>query len=162
MDLTNPDDSEAFRAEMAQHQRNYDALVPTEFEALLADGARADHASKCLPPHWSSPSAEAWTMGYGMHQLAPYGRRRFAVAMLLHQIGFILDNPQPRQSIRLSMELLCIWSRRTEPTTRRYLAILHESDILMTNPNDTYSRGLWFPYPAIDGFDFREDHRYQL
>ena len=98
-------------------------------------------------------------MGYGMKLLAPYGRRRFSVAYLLDWIGFVIDNPQPRESVRLSMPLLCIWSERTEPTTRRYLAILHEVDILMTEPDDTYSRGLWFPYPAIDEPNFREDWR---
>ena len=154
-----PDEIENFKAEQAQHQRNYDALAPGEFEALLADGARAKQANESIPPHWSSPSAQTWMMGYGMKLLAPYGRRRFSVAYLLDWIGFVIDNPQPRESVRLSMPLLCIWSERTEPTTRRYLAILHEVDILMTEPDDTYSRGLWFPYPAIDEPNFREDWR---
>ena len=153
-----PDELEAFTGEMIQRQRNYDALAPTEFEQLLADGTRAEQAEHCIPPHWSSPSHTTWILGYGMH-LLPRGRRAAPAAMLLLSIGFVLDNPQPRQSIQLSLELLCRWSQRTPATTRRYLDILHEADILIIEPDDTYSRGLWFPYPAIDEPDFREDQR---
>ena len=89
-----PDEIENFKAEQAQHQRNYDALAPGEFEALLADGVRAKQANESIPPHWSSPSAQTWMMGYGMKLLAAYGRRRLSVAYLLDWIGFVIDNPR--------------------------------------------------------------------
>ena len=144
---------------IAEYQRDH-PLTPAERDELLADESADPETLDLLavPMHWSSPSNTAWMLGGGMRLLTPYGRRRWAVGMLLGQFGFVLDNPEPRDSIRLSMAVLRTWTGRTEATTRRYLAILDDAGIIHAN-GSTYKRGPWFPYPAIDETDFREDWR---
>ena len=143
---------------LAQHQRNYDNLVPGEFEGLLADGARATRAAESIPPGWTSPSIEAFILGGGIRLLGS-SRRGASAFMLLVWFGFLLDNPVAHGSVRVSIELLCLTTRRLPVTTRRYLELLDAADMLRTGPDDTYSRGIWFPYPAITGDEFREDLR---
>ncbi|MCY3619886.1 MAG: hypothetical protein OXG66_19595 [Acidimicrobiaceae bacterium] len=144
----------------AEYQRDH-PLSPAERDDLLADESADPETLDLLaiPMHWSSSSSAAWTLGGGMRLLSPYGRRRWAVGMLVHQFGFVLDNPEPRDSIRLSMAVLRTWTGRAETTMLQYLAILDAAGIIHVD-GSTYKSGPWFPYPAINETDFREDWRY--
>lgn len=135
-----------------------------ELHELLADEtADPEQVLRLVPDHWTSLSYSAWFMGYGMQSLKHYGRRGLNASALLPWFGFLLDNPQPRDSIRVSMPLLRHWSSRTERTTRLYLDILHDADIVLTGspqgrlfdagPDNTYRRGLWFPYPTTTSME---------
>lgn len=143
----------------AEYQRDH-PLTPAERDELLADESADPETLDLLgvPMHWASPSTTAWMVGGGLRLLSPYGRRGTSATMLLVRLGFVLDNPEPRDSIRLSMAALRLWTKRTEATTRRYLAILDDAGLIHPD-GSTYSRGLWFPYPAVSEADFREDRR---
>lgn len=140
-------DEVRFHAEAAERRRRNESMTDAEFAALLADGTRAAEARDCEHPDWWSPSWEAWFFGHGVRML-PKGRVGHSVSWMLHEIGFLLDNPYPKDTIRLSFELVTLIAGRSAKTTRKYVSLLNDANIVLAEPDDTYRRGLWLPYPA--------------
>lgn len=151
------DDTRRWLDERIAYQARH-PVTDEQLDALIADpDADPAHVAALLPLHWGSESLSAWMQGGGVRQLGPYKRRGQAAWSLLMWLSFLFDNPTPRSTVRVSLPLLCHITSRTPATTRRYLDILHDADLVRSDGDDTYSRGLFFPYPALDEADFRED-----